>query len=123
VARRRVPAPRQLRDRRREKPWPRLVGKRKRTTKQWATFAPLQKPRRASVHLRAFEEEVVLRKVRELHTWRERPVTGHELCAAFPGLFNERYLGAVLKRHRLVQCVSVCAKGDLGRSYIPKGTP
>jgi hypothetical protein len=85
-----------------QRPLPRLVGKKPRTIKQWATFVPLRRPRRPSVHLLAFEEEVVARKVSQLVTWKQRPVTAKEVMVANPGLFHPHRLEPVMQRVRHV---------------------
>lgn len=89
-----TPAPRQLR--RRERPMPSLTGK-KRTLKQWATFAKLS-PKRSSRHLTDYENEVVLRRLQQHCQTCGGPVSMDSLITVNPGLFVPGRLPAVLGR-------------------------
>jgi hypothetical protein len=69
---------------------------RRKTLKQWAAFARRGMTRGTytnDVHLHRYENEVILRKMRE-----SGAITATMLAGMFPDLFNTRFLGRALKR-------------------------
>jgi hypothetical protein len=69
---------------------------RRKTLKQWAAFARRGRRQRAyehEVHLHRFEDEVILRKMRESGLESAKGLAGR-----YPELFDQRNLGRAMKR-------------------------